>query len=249
MVTEAVQKLVARSQELFDAPPSLVEFTGEKAADRLLNDFENHAHAFVLACIMDQQIKAERAWLIPFRIAQRLGDFRFEHLKKLTLEEIKGVMSKPEPLHRFNDRMGSFFYAAIQRIAHEYSGDASSIWNDKPSSAELVHRFLEFNGVGPKIATMASNILARDFKIPLSDYYSIDVSVDVHLRRVFTRLNLIKEGEPIESVIYRARALSPEFPGLLDYPAWEIGRKWCRPTSPRCDECYMATCCPSALNG
>lgn len=32
MVTEAVQKLVARSQEMFDAPPSLVEFTGETAA-------------------------------------------------------------------------------------------------------------------------------------------------------------------------------------------------------------------------
>ncbi len=145
--------------------------------------------------------------------------------------------------------MGSFFYAAIQRIAQEYSGDASRIWNDKPSSAELVHRFLEFDGVGPKIATMASNILARDFKVPLSDYYSIDVSVDVHLRRVFARLKLITEGEPIESVVYRARALSPEFPGLLDYPAWEIGRQWCRPSSPRCDECYMAPCCPGAGNG
>ena len=156
MVTEAVQKLVARSQEMFDAPPSVVEFSGDTVADLLLNDFENPAHAFVIACIMDQQIKAERAWLIPFRISQRLGDFRFEHLQELTLEEIKDVMSNPEPLHRFNDRMGSFFYAAVQRIAHEYSGDASRIWNDKPSSAELVHRFLAFNGVGAKIATMVS---------------------------------------------------------------------------------------------
>lgn len=85
MVTEAVQKLVARRQEMFDAPPSVVESTGDTAADLLLNDFENHAHAFVIACIMDQQIKAERAWLIPFRISQRLGDSRSWHLQKLTL--------------------------------------------------------------------------------------------------------------------------------------------------------------------
>jgi endonuclease III len=92
---------------------------------------------------------------------------------------------------------------------------------------------------------MATNILARDFKVEFSDYYSVDVSADVHLRRVFTRLGLISEGASVEEVIYRARALHPEFPGLMDLPAWEIGRKWCRPSNPRCGECYMLEACPS----
>ena len=42
---------------------------GVPAADALLSDLAHHPHAFVLACVMDRQIKAERAWLIPYRVA------------------------------------------------------------------------------------------------------------------------------------------------------------------------------------
>jgi len=101
-------------------------------------------------------------------------------------------------------------------------------------------------GIGPKIATIAANILARDFKIRFADYYSVDISVDVYLRRVFTRLGLIAKGASVEEVVYRARALHPSFPGLLDLPAWEVGRKWCRPKEPRCIDCHMRDVCPTA---
>jgi endonuclease III len=155
-------------------------------------------------------------------------------------------MAKPEPLHRFVDEMSLNFHEAVNLIAKKYEGNAANIWADTPSSAELVYRFLEFRGVGPKIGTMAANILARDFKVPLKDYYSIDISVDVQVRRVFERLGLIEPESSVERVVYRARALHPEFPGLLDFPAWEVGRNWCRPSSPNCAECYMQPACPSA---
>jgi endonuclease III len=141
--------------------------------------------------------------------------------------------------------MSRLFHAAVQRIAEEYAGDASGIWANRPSSAEVVCRFLQFDGVGPKISTMAANILARDYKVPFSDYYSIDISADVHVRRVFGRLGLCSSDATVEQLVYKARALHPEFPGIVDLPIWEIGRLWCRPHDPACSACYMQDLCPS----
>jgi endonuclease III len=243
-------QLVDHGRKLFDAPRELVRFTKNDEADALLNGLERFPHAFVLACIMDRQVKAERAWLIPHRFRQKLdGDFSIGRLGALSVSDVQELMSKPEPLHRFMDNMSACFHAAVHRIVDHYEGDASRIWRGSPSSAEVVYRFLEFEGVGPKIASMAANGLARELKLPFADYYSIDVSADVHVRRVFGRLGLTGPNPTVEQCIYRARALSPEFPGLMDLPAWEVGRSWCRPTNPRCPSCYMRDACPTANTG
>jgi endonuclease-3 len=237
--------LVGRGKALFASKPAHVEFTSEPEADALLNDLEGHPHAFVLACVMDRQIKAERAWLIPHRVSQKLGGFSFSLLEALSLDNVRDLLSRPEPLHRFPEEMSRNFHAAVQHIALDYDGDAARMWRHKPASAEVVLRFLRLRGVGPKIATMAANILARDFKIPLADHYSIDISADVHVRRVFTRLGLVPEDASLEEIIYTARALNPEFPGILDFPAWEVGRAWCRPRNPQCRDCYLHSVCPA----
>jgi len=237
--------LVKHGEALFAEERALVEFTKVPEADALLNDIENTPHAWVLGCVMDKQVKSERAWLIPYRLAVKLGAFEFSVLQGLSLERIEILMTQPEPLHRFPTKMAKELHQAIRLLGERYGGDASSIWADSPSSATVVYRFLQFPGIGPKIATMAANILARDFKVPLSDYYSIDVSADVHLKRVFRRLGLVERGASNEQVIYRARALHPSFPGLLDLPAWNIGRKWCRPQRTDCPACMMRSVCPS----
>lgn len=239
-------KLVEHGRALFSAPKQLIQFTREPRADALLNDLNNHPHAFVLACVMDRQVKAERAWLIPYCISQKIGSFSMEKLSALSREDVNRLMREPEPLHRFVDKMADHFYSAVQRIKNDYSGDAALIWKGKPSSAEVVYRFLEFDGVGPKIGSMAANILAREFKIPFADYYSIDISADVHVRRVFARLGLCAADASTEQVIYKARALHPEFPGMMDLPCWEIGRNWCKSRDPECAGCYMKDLCPTA---
>lgn len=238
--------LIKHGQLVFSGPQEFVEFTQIREADELLNDLKGHSHAYVLACVMDRQIKAEKAWVIPFRIAQKLKTFDFSRLALLTLDEVRDLMTRPEPLHRFTEGMSKNFHAAVVLIQEKYKGYAANIWEGEPSSADVVYRLLEFQGVGPKIATMAANILARHFKVRFKDYYSIDVSADVHVRRVFARLGLTDPEDSIEAVTYRARALHPEFPGLFDYPAWEIGRTWCRPQVPLCDDCYMKGVCPNS---
>lgn len=248
-LSNIAELLLEHGRRLHQARPTPVPFTDLPEANTLVNDLQGYPHAFVLACIMDRQIDAKRAWEIPHRLRLRLGTFDSEKLAALSRARVQRAMAKPTPLHRFPAKMAECLHSALQRISTQYDGDASRIWQDRPSSAAVVRRFLAFEGVGPKIATMATNILAREFRVPMSDYYSIDISVDVHVRRVFTRLQLVQPRASPEELIYTARAIEPTFPGLLDLPAWEIGKTWCRPAKPRCGECYMRSVCPSSRVG
>ena len=239
-------RLVERGEALLHAPKQLTQFTKLDSADCLLNDLIANPHAFVLACIMDRQITAERAWIIPYRIFERLGSFSMESLGRLSREEVHNLMARPEPLHRFVGKMSEHFYAGVHRIIDHYAGNAARIWEGMPSSAEVVYRFLEFDGVGPKIATMAANILAHRFKVEFADYCSIDISADRQVSRVFGRLGLCPAEAKVEQVIYKARALHPVFPGIMDSSCWEIGRNWCTVQNPDCPACYMKDLCPTS---
>jgi endonuclease III len=234
--------LIEKGNELFKQPYKYIEFTKNKESDKLLNNLKDFPHAFILACVMDRQIKAERAWLIPHEIAKEIKGFKISQLLKINQEDMLEIF-KRKNLHRFNKIMSKNFYLAIQKIHNNYQDDASNIWKDNPRSATLVRRFLEFDGIGVKIATMAANVLARDFKIPMKDYINIDVSPDVQVKRVFKRLGFISEDASNEELIYCARELNPMYPGIFDLSCWEIGRYLCRPIKPICEECYLNDYC------
>ena len=145
--------------------------------------------------------------------------------------------------HRFNKIMANCFYSAVQRIKNNYKGDASLIWKDNLSGGIIMHRFMQFDGVGEKIASMATNCLLREYKIPLKDLSRIDISADVHIKRVFARLGFVQSDPTIEEIIYTARVMHPDYPGVFDLPTWEIGKEWCRPTNPSCNDCSLSACC------
>ncbi len=241
-----VNILIEKGNELFKQPYKYIEFTKNKEADNLLNNLKDFPHAFVLACVMDRQIKAERAWLIPYEISEEIKGFEFSTLLRVYQEDMIEIF-KRKSLHRFNEIMGKNFYLAIRKIHNNYQDDASNIWKGNPRSATIVRRFLEFDGVGVKIATMATNTLARHFKIPMKDYINIDISPDVHLKRVFKRLGFISENASNEELIYCARELNPMYPGIFDLSCWEIGRSWCRPKKTICKECYLNKNCMKKL--
>lgn len=235
--------LVKIAKKRFDKIDSqIVHFTGNNKMDLYLNDLENYPHAYVLACLMDRQIKAERAWRIPFIVSEKIGTKNLIELSTVNLNEYISLFES-EKLHRFNKVMAEIFYTAVLKIKNDYKNNASKIWSNNPSSASVVYRFLEFKGSGIKISTMAANILARQFKIPFSDYYSIDISPDVHIKRVMKRIGYVPENSDNDMIIYKARELNPEFPGIIDFSCWEIGRNWCKPNNPDCKNCIVKNDC------
>ena len=240
-----VQILLEESYKTYRAKRKhLVDLADMDAANQLVNDLDKNPHAFVIACILDRQISAERAWSAPYVLKQRLNGFDFTYLESLSKQQIYNAMTRPIPIHRFNKDMSFYIFSGIQRIKNSYESNDANIWNDIPSSSLLVYRFLQFEGIGNKIATMASNILVRDFKIKVSDKYSIDISVDVQVKRVFKRLGLVNKDASNEEIIFRARSLHPKYPGIFDLECWNIGREWCRPKKPLCSKCYLNDLCP-----
>lgn len=231
---DKIKLLIEKSKKLFEEDKAIVHLVNDEKQNKFLNDLENYPHAFVLACLMDKKIKAERAWAIPYKIYKELKSFDIYKLKEKGKGYYKDLFNKNR-FHIFNNDMAEVFYNGICRIIDKYEGKANKIWNDNPSSATVVYRFLEFDGCGIKIATMAANILARQFKIPMKDYYSIDISPDVHIRRVLYRLGFIEKNAKVERVIYKARELNPEYPGLIDYLCWEIGKNYCKPKFKDCE--------------
>ena len=242
---DKIKLLIEKSQKLFDENKANVHFTDDKEQNDFLNDLEKYPHAFVLACLMDRQIKAERAWAIPYKIYKEIGDFDIYKLKEKKEKYYRKLFNEKK-FHRFNDKFSKIFYEGVCHIIDKYKGKANKIWENKPSSATVVYRFLEFEGCGIKIATMSANILARQFKIPMSDYYSIDISPDVHIKRVLYRLGFIEREAEIDMVIYKARELNPEFPGLIDFVCWKIGREYCKSKIKDCGDCFMNEVCPSS---
>jgi hypothetical protein len=80
-------RLVERAKISFCAPAEFETFTGHPEADRLVNDLSGHPHAFLLGCVMDRQIAFEKAWLIPYRISEKLNGFSIEVLARLSAAE------------------------------------------------------------------------------------------------------------------------------------------------------------------
>lgn len=224
----------------------ITPFLKDEEKDIFLNDLVNYPHAFILACLMDKQIKAEKAWEIPVKIYKEFGTFDIYKLAKKSEKEYIKIFQKHK-LHRFNVVSAKVFSQAVKDIINKYDGDVSIIWANNPSSASVVYKFLEFEGCGKKIATMIANILVRDFKIPFSDYYSIDISPDVHVQRVMKRMGFVDKNATLDMVIYKARELYPKFPGIIDFSCWEIGKNYCRPNSPKCKECIVNSECKKVI--
>ena len=245
-----INKKIAKALIKFGEKFGKLNFEKEKhfspnvEADRLI---WNNSLAYFFGIILDQSMKAEKVWEIPYLLKQRLGHLDVKRIANMPDGEIIAVFNQKPKLHRFPKTMALRIKKACQLLLEKYDGKAENIWNDNPKSDDLQRRFEEFDGVGQKKASMATNILVRDFGIEVKDKSGVDISYDIHIRRVFLRAGLAEQDD-MNLVIKTARKLNPEYPGVLDNPCWIIGRKYCHPKNPKCNKCPISKECPKLLN-
>jgi hypothetical protein len=201
--------------------------TGLPQAEEMLSNLKEFPHHFVLGCLMDRQVLASVAWKIPYLIGEYIGSHQFVDLETIKPSQVANVLRRAKT-HRFRSVMARVFCRGVVDIRKKYAGDASRIWADSPPSALVIRRFLEFDGVGIKIATMATNALVREFGVSMSDLSSIDISPDVQVMKFLKHQGYLRENAKREEAIYWAREMNPRYPGLLDLWAWRGGQALAR---------------------
>ena len=239
--TDVVKGLLAFGRSLTTSGTG--SFTPDPKADAFVR---SDAFAFLVAVICDEQVRFEGAWEAPLRLRERLGHW---DIKRMASEPdaLRAAFATSPALHRWVKITPDRVVAAAARVINDYKGDAALIWRDQPPAQELRERLERFDGIGQKKSAMAVELLDRQLHVPLRHLTGSDVAVDVHVRRVFLRTGLA-ERDDVAHIVAIARSAHPERPGELDYPAWEIGRTWCRPTAPDCEACPIGAVCPRLID-
>lgn len=240
-ITSVAAALLAFGRELESSGDAQVgsSFSGNPDADELV---ASDAMAFLIGVLFTQGIPAERAWVAPLRLRERLGSITPVSLIAHPGNVVAAVAAPPA-LHRFTTTVGMWVVSAARMVHEEYGGDASSIWAPGSHVLEVSERLRAFRGIGPKKAAMAIEILQRYFEVDLGGRECGTVAYDVQVRRVFLRTGLVAE-DTRDAVEAAAAMVCVESPGTLDLPAWIVGRTWCRPREPLCDECRLGVACP-----
>lgn len=50
-------------------------------------------------------------------------------------------------------------------------------------------------------------------------------------------MGFVPQDASNEDVLYRARDMYPDYPGVFDLVLWDLGRTLCRPENPACTSC------------
>jgi endonuclease-3 len=218
-------------------------FSGNSDADALI---ESSANAFLLGVLFTQGIPAERAWSGPWELRARLGTLDPAFLAE-NPAAVRDAFQRPPMLHRFKETLPRWVSSAARRLLGEYDGDAENIWPLHAHVLAVTERLSAFDGIGRKKAVMTVEILTRHFGVELTGREHGQVAYDVQVRRVFLRSGLVCE-DTREAIEAAAAAACPQAPGILDLPAWLIGRETCRPRKPLCDQCRLGAVCPRLVD-
>lgn len=214
----------------------------EEEKQFILNDL----NAFVIGLISDQSVKAETAWSLPYKLANRIGTFNFNDiLKKYDEKKLENVIREKPSLHRYPSKMANYIYNAVNDIVNKYDSKAENIWKNK-TAEEIVLLLEQFKGISHKKASLGTLILVRDLDVNVLDKENIDIAYDIHIRKLFLRLGLVDEDMQ-EIILEKARKLYPKFPGRLTTAFWTIGREMCHSTEPTCLICPLYQYCDKNL--
>jgi len=208
---------------------------------------EENPFAFALAAVLDRGTKSEIIWTIPYYLDKNVGDLSPRSFTAKSIDQIERIFRSLPAKPRYITDAPRTVRELAEIVIKDFGGDVSKIWQNR-TAGYVKETFQRIYGVGPGIASMIVLLLEKCFKIRFTDidHRTMDVKPDVHIVRVFRRLGFITEPNNTEA-LKAARKLNSEYPGALDPPTWVIGKKWCTPFTPQCQNCPLTAVCPKII--
>ncbi len=209
-------------------------------SDQLLR---SDSMAMLIGLVLQRGMPAERVWQIPLHLRAKMGHLDPARIAQMSVEAMTSALADLDVRPRYPAQAAKTVVALAEVVSNEFGGDASSIWRER-AMRDVIATLESLPWVGPGIAHMAVQLLMDEsgYEPYADELPGLDVKADVHVVRVFYRLGLA-DADTRDAAVHAARQYHPEFPGLLDWPAWDVGRRFCRPKSPLCEECPLLDVC------
>jgi uncharacterized HhH-GPD family protein len=107
--------------------------------------------ALVTGMLLDQQMPMERAFLGPWKLAERMGTTTRLDVGRIAAydsQEFAALVSTPPAVHRFPGSMAGRIQALAGHVLGEYAGDAEALWRAVPTGDALYQRLVAMPGYG-----------------------------------------------------------------------------------------------------
>jgi uncharacterized HhH-GPD family protein len=134
------------------------EIAQDPTADRVLED---SAFALLAGMMLDQQYPMEHAFRGPAKVLDRFGTFEPAAIAAADPEKFKELCSTPPAIHRFPGSMAARLQELARIITDDYDGDASRIWTEAASGADLMKRLQALPGFGKQKAQIFTALVAK----------------------------------------------------------------------------------------
>lgn len=149
------------------APPGMmtrmaIQIAQDPAADKVLSD---DPFALLTGMLLDQQFPMERAFAGPAKILERFGTLDPAAVADADPEQFADLCATPPAIHRYGRSMAGRVQALAAQVVETYGGDASRIWTEASSGADLMTRLQQLPGFGKQKAQIFTALVAKQLGV------------------------------------------------------------------------------------
>ena len=131
-------------------------------ADEVLNA---DPFALLVGMLLDQQYPMEHAFRGPAKVLDRFGTLDPAAIAAAEPESFADVCSTPPAIHRYGRSMAGRVQELARHVVEEYDGDASRLWTEASSGADLMKRLRALPGYGEQKAKIFTALLAKQLDV------------------------------------------------------------------------------------